>query len=566
MADYLSPTPYANPLTGYSNDLIQGLLGYMKDKQRTQQMQGLAGLLESTGIPQTVERAAYAQSPKALLDALTNVNRANVPLLKSETADALMTVAPMVGPAARMAERGAMAAGRAGERLAERVVPQVMERGGLPAQLLQDLGQGSIRPMDVWHGSPHGPFTKFDPLKAGTGEGNASYGEGAYLAQARNTGETYKAALTNSASGNYLYKGKPIDPNDEVKRSAAYHLMANNGDREAIYSQWKPEYWEGKSGKQFKREIEKLDFSKLEPAGYLYKVDLPDESIAKMLDYDKPLSKQAPEVQNALAELGISVDKKKMGEYEDALLDALTNPNATGQLPKQPLDLTGEQILKELERNASRYFPNAMEGKELTAAMINPRAGVSELLAKKGVPGVRYLDQMSRDAGEGTSNFVVFPKYQDLLTIKEINDKPVGGLLGQAKSAFNVTRKDASDIFGAGAERLKYTDPKSGGTMEVLAKPDGTASVLSLEVPETSRGKGIGQSLQAQVMQDFPEMMGQVSSKAAAKTAYRLGRRPPFEPDATLEDVYKLMDENSSVNLVSPEMQKRFGQRTNLLD
>jgi hypothetical protein len=115
----------------------------MKDKQRTQQMQGLAGLLESTGIPQSVERAAYAQSPKALLDALTNVNRANVPLLKAETADALMNIAPMVGPAARLAERGAMAAGRAGERLAERVVPQVMESGGLPAQLLEDLAQGS---------------------------------------------------------------------------------------------------------------------------------------------------------------------------------------------------------------------------------------------------------------------------------------------------------------------------------------------------------------------------------------------------------------------------------------
>jgi hypothetical protein len=144
MADqYLSPSPYANPLTGMSNDMIQGLLAYMKDKQRTQQMQGLAGLLESTGIPQTIERSAYAQSPRALLDALTNVNRANVPLLKSETADALMTLAPVVGPAARMAERGAMAAGRAGERLAERVVPQIMEGGGLPAQLLGDLAQGT---------------------------------------------------------------------------------------------------------------------------------------------------------------------------------------------------------------------------------------------------------------------------------------------------------------------------------------------------------------------------------------------------------------------------------------
>lgn len=253
MADqYLSPTPYANQFTGYSNDLIQGLLGYMKDKQRTQQMQGLAGLLESTGIPQSVERSAYAQSPKALLDALTNVNRANVPLLKAETADALMTLAPVAGPAAKL----------------------------LPKNLPVGL---SIKPLD---------------------------------------------------------------------------------------------------------------------------------------------------------------------------------------------DM---------------------------AALLTPK-----------------------------------------------------------KSSFDVARRDASDIFGAGAERVKYTDPKSGGMIEVLAKPDGSASVLGLEVPETARGKGIGQSLQAKVMQDFPEMMGQVSSKAAAKTAYRLGRRPPNMPDATIDDVYKMLKEDSSVNLVSPQMQKRF--------
>lgn len=135
----LRATPYANPLTGLSNDVIQGLLGYMKDKRRTQQLQGLAGLLESTGIPQTVERAAYADSPTGLLNALTNVNRANVPLLKSETADALLTLSPVPSGAGK----AAMAAGRVGERVAERVVPQIMERGGLPAELLQGMAQNT---------------------------------------------------------------------------------------------------------------------------------------------------------------------------------------------------------------------------------------------------------------------------------------------------------------------------------------------------------------------------------------------------------------------------------------
>ena len=135
----LRATPYANPLTGLSNDAIQGLLAFMQDKRRTQQLQGLGNLLESTGIPKTVERAAYAESPRGLLDALTNVNRANVPFLKPETAEALLTLSPVPSGA----NKAAMAAGRAGERVAERVVPQIMERGGLPAEMLQGMAQNT---------------------------------------------------------------------------------------------------------------------------------------------------------------------------------------------------------------------------------------------------------------------------------------------------------------------------------------------------------------------------------------------------------------------------------------
>ena len=152
---------------------------------------------------------------------------------------------------------------------------------------------------------------------------------------------------------------------------------------------------------------------------------------------------------------------------------------------------------------------------------------------------------------------------------------PVAGLLGKATKGlpvgasienvgkFNVTKRDASEIFGEGAQRFKYTDPKSGGSIDVLARPDGTASVLELQVPEKFRGKGIGESLQKQVLQDFPDMQGQVSSKAAATTAYRLGRRPVDMPNATLKDVHKMIDEDSSVNMISPKMQERIRPSAN---
>ena len=93
MADYIGATPQ-NPLLG----LLYGGYDWMRSPQRTQQMQGLASLLESTGLPKTIERISYGEP-------LTNIGQANVPMLKPETAEAMMTVAPMAGPAARGAGR-----------------------------------------------------------------------------------------------------------------------------------------------------------------------------------------------------------------------------------------------------------------------------------------------------------------------------------------------------------------------------------------------------------------------------------------------------------------------------
>jgi GNAT superfamily N-acetyltransferase len=143
-------------------------------------------------------------------------------------------------------------------------------------------------------------------------------------------------------------------------------------------------------------------------------------------------------------------------------------------------------------------------------------------------------------------------------TYKRLADEGIiGGDVG-----FDVVRKDASSIFGEGSERVRYTDPKTGGTIEVVVRSDGSASVLELEVPEDFQGQGVGQKLQQQVMEDFPMMGGQVSSKAAATTAYRLGRRPLGKPNATLDEVFAEIDEMSSVNMVSPDMQTRFGGPT----
>lgn len=245
-----------------------------------------------------------------------------------------------------------------------------------------------------------------------------------------------------------------------------------------------------------------------------------------------------------------------------------------------PVEAIGQSM-----RAGERMMSPDVPGWDRVAALGDMLSGVAGVtapaaaLARTGAPAATALMEgllgwsPTREAVGDTARSVgrdVVDRLNQRGPMPTTYSNPIPGLLGGADEAgslpgmgrgrpsLDVSRRDASNIFGAGSERVRYTDPQSGGTIEVVVRPDGSASVLELEVPEASRGQGIGQALQERVMQDFPIMGGQVSSKAAATTAYRLGRRPPGKPDATIEEVFADIDEMSSVNMVSPAMQERF--------
>ena len=119
----------------------------------------------------------------------------------------------------------------------------------------------------------------------------------------------------------------------------------------------------------------------------MYKVDLPDNAIAKMLDWDKPLSQQHPDVQKAA------------GDY----------------LRVAP-EWTGSQLYNDMVSHL---------GGQRTVNQGGVGGKVSERLREQGIPGIRYLDGGSRAGGAGTSNFVVFPGNEGLLKILERNGKPL---------------------------------------------------------------------------------------------------------------------------------------------
>jgi hypothetical protein len=269
---------------------------------------------------------------------------------------------------------------------------------------LNTPGYGGQRGAIVWHGSPN-KFDAFDASKIGTGEGAQAYGHGMYFAESPDVAKGYRDLLTKSDKQFYI-KGKRVEP--ELLDSFQSNVLNAKG-----YGRNKQDYLDelemnrvssGAIQKISKiwDEMGDVNVKEVLPENAsLYKVDLPDETIARMLDWDKPLSQQAPDVQKAI---------KKSQFYKDAL----ARYKETKQWYDDPKQKTGQSL--------HQYMQSGF-GDEVGKGM-TPEAAAAYLRAQ-GIPGIRYLDAGSRATG-GTSNFVVFPGEERLLRILERNNQPMG--------------------------------------------------------------------------------------------------------------------------------------------
>ncbi len=247
----------------------------------------------------------------------------------------------------------------------------------------------------LWHGSPH-KFDAFDASKIGTGEGAQAYGHGLYLAESPDVAKQYQAALS---SPEYSSKGRTLKGNEAW---AAQFLHDFSGDAlpkrrsiEKAINRANSVLNDTPTKQEILKHISTLDKNGVDVVnGSLYKVDLPDEHIAKMLDWDKLLSEQPPEVQNAAMKLA-------GGKLQD-----LASSQHRYLPTVKPLDtMTGEEFIRTLNNGA--------------------RGSTEQILQKQGIPGIRYLDGGSRGTGAGTSNYVVFPGNEGLLSILERNGQPL---------------------------------------------------------------------------------------------------------------------------------------------
>jgi hypothetical protein len=298
----------------------------------------------------------------------------------------------------------------------EREVYENAARMSAPAQ-----GLTALKAATVFHGSPH-KFTKFDPKKIGTGEGAQAYGHGMYVAESPEVAGQYRKQLAPGFTR--TVDDVAFDASNPQHLAASYmQMFGKRGKSPAEIAKILNEGGH-KEAAQLVLSGKKLGQMGEQAKGSLYKIDLPDEAIARMLDWDKPISEQAsilkrisPEsmglryklVDDGKKHAFVNADERIIGNIQEGGTPESFRANWMQSFMRP--QMTGRQVYEELG--------GGMFGSDKAASA----------LRQAGIPGIRYLDEQSRGRGQGTSNFVVFPGEEELLRILERNGVPIQSLL-----------------------------------------------------------------------------------------------------------------------------------------
>jgi len=266
--------------------------------------------------------------------------------------------------------------------------PAVMATGRLAGQEINAAmtGQptrsllGTITPkpklLDVYHGTPHtlppterNPLGEFDASKIGTGEGAQVYGYGIYTAENPAVAKGYRDTLA--------YKAFDLQPEAEKlglnlpagTRGEFMRQVQANKSPEVLARQLQNANIAARDLPQDKL-IELFRAYQEKGGGNLYKVNLPDDKIAKMLDWDKPMSEQQ------MIEIYDKMQQSPLASFAKPFQDNFYERMNRGQPTTDGQDL---------------YI-------ELTKQLGGPKQ-VSDFLRSIDIPGIKYLDAGSRQPG-----------------------------------------------------------------------------------------------------------------------------------------------------------------------
>ena len=305
-----------------------------------------------------------------------------------------------------------------------------------PMQVAMDWGMNPIGLLGriVHHGTPHqwAPEPGFPAGrprldKIGTGEGAQAYGYGNYFADSPMVAKSYAEA--GGRAPRLSLDGKEIPfpswdagmgPRESAMRAAADIVPVQGVDTKAAMKILrsrlgeKRQVLEGERLQELYDAVDYLEKNKFDvmPSGTVNTLDLPDERIPGLLDWDKPLSEQPEAVRKALAKIGIKpTDPDLLAEANRQMMDAW---NAYQEARKKfgwkdtrtgDAEWAWQQARKDLA-TLQRY--NDPIGQRVYQDYPMAQSGISEVLREAGISGLRYLDAGSRGGSGGTSNYVIW--------------------------------------------------------------------------------------------------------------------------------------------------------------
>ena len=271
----------------------------------------------------------------------------------------------------------------------------------------------------AFHGTPHtlapeagAPLGRFRTSKIGTGEGAQAYGHGLYFASKKEVAEYYR---------NDLYKGYGEKTPNIITHEIDLLLdFATGGGRvlnaKTIISKIKSHAeslkrknapWaeaELKTAEKTLRLIEKGDIT-LGDKGSLYKVELaPKEN--EYLYYDKTLGEQPKGVQDKLKKFLLEQDGEDLWKY------------------RKDMDY------RELRDNVLEDMPEPE---------------ISKRLKEFGIPGIKYLDGLSREIQKGSYDYVIFDEADVTVTDKLFMPASEAGA-GKGKQPTNRIQQQAPSM------------------------------------------------------------------------------------------------------------------------
>jgi hypothetical protein len=299
-------------------------------------------------------------------------------------------------------------------------VGAAMDVGPMGGGLIDAVAQRFPRfaaAIKAYHGSPH-DFEAFDTSKIGTGEGAQAYGHGLYFAENPQVAEEYKKAFTGSArdAAPVRYQNIEYPSGTSMHRDLAdMKAMGKDAwmaeaqkavDFNKTYAPDQAALWQSRI-----KTMQSVDPSLIQVnTPKMYEVGInahPDQ----FLDWDKPLSQQHPDVQEKVKALLLPNAQERYmssgGFWKPPPRDTMTGAEAY------------HHIADRLKQDEGIAGPNV----------------ASLELKEAGIPGIKYLDQGSRAAGEGSRNFVVFDaKTVDILKKYGLLPPAVGATIAAQQS------------------------------------------------------------------------------------------------------------------------------------